>query len=896
MKYLEEQTDEEAIINSIKNGEHPLPVVAQVSLDGTAPNAPPTLKDPNFGLLKRKRLEILIMRGFGYGEQDRKAAILYEYETFRATEEEQLVDTYLRYLQLINDLKKCGDVNEAMGYKKKAVMVTSDSLVLVAEKIKVSKCREKFMVQSKSEGTSSSANKKPEYVKSEDKKADEKKRYMNKVKCYNFKKEGHFAKDCKKAKVKDYNYYKTKMLLAKKDDDEEVLLAEDQAWMESSSDSNQEISVNMVFMAKMEKESESEYETSKYYDNSTNYGLFMDNDDDQEIFHDAIEFASEYFNENHIKRIEKANQQSRDLENQNKDLQDKYDVLKIQVNTFDEKNNEFNEQINVLNKNNDDLLAQTEVLQEQLKVKHVVIDTHTESKELRPSLYDERVIGLGYIPMFLTHSNEALKIEKFKRAIENKIEFAYDYGNLNESYVNEKINFSDDYFQEIINPDFEKIDSLFQQRSSLKPYVPTMILENIIIDLEDEVHMMGNRSLLMNFVEKFLRTVRFGNNDFAAIAGYGDKVIGSMTIKKVYYVKVSQVSESSKKDLEDLFHDFYDEYFDASKISKSPTTNVETSTEEISPRNQEITVPSSNTQLVSNNMVPNVNEASTSHNVFNERLEDAYFDASTAFHDPSNVHTFYQPYPHDKNFDPANVAEALKDADWYILDILKRFGMENCDTVPTPMVEQAKLKLDLVGKPVDHTDYRSMIGSLMYLTSSRTDIIFATCMCARYQENPNEHHVTAVKKIFQYLKGTINLGLWYPKDFGFDLTAYSDADHAGCHLDRKTESEYVDVSGCCAQVLWMRTQLTDYGFFYNKVPIYCDSQSAIAISCNSVQHTRTKHIDVMYHFINDHVEKGTIELYFVGTEYQLADLFTKSLPEARFKFLIEKLGMMSRET
>nr|GEV14832.1 retrovirus-related Pol polyprotein from transposon TNT 1-94 [Tanacetum cinerariifolium] len=240
------------------------------------------------------------------------------------------------------------------------------------------------------------------------------------------------------------------------------------------------------------------------------------------------------------------------------------------------------------------------------------------------------------------------------------------------------------------------------------------------------------------------------------------------------------------------------------------------------------------------------------------------------------------------------------------------------------MVEQAKLKIYLVRKPVDHTDYRSMIGSLMYVTSSRPDIMFATCMCARYQANPNEHHVLAVKRIFRYLKGTINLGLWYPKDSGFDLTTYSDADHVGCHLNQKStpgsiqflgdklvcwsskkqncesistaESEYVTVSSCCAQVLWMRTQLTDYGFFYDKVPIYCDSKSAIAISCNLVQHTHTKHIDVRYHFIKDHVEKGTIELNFIGTEYQLADLFTKSLPEARFKFLVEKLGMMSRET
>nr|GFA66157.1 hypothetical protein [Tanacetum cinerariifolium] len=413
-------------------------------------------------------------------------------------------------------------------------------------------------------------------------------------------------------------------------------------------------------------------------------------------------------------------------------------------------------------------------------------------------------------------------------------------------------------------------------------------------------------------------------------------------------------------------------------------------------------------ESISNDMIPNVDEASISHNVFNEHLEDAYFDVSTSFHDPSNVHTFYQLYPHKKKWtkdhplhkiigdpkssvrkrgqlansclfscllssiEPANVAEALRDADWnkkdesslvirnkarlvavgysqqegvdydetfapvarieairlflayaahkdfivfqmdvkttFLNGILKEevyvgqplgfvskqypdhvyaldkalYGLKKAlwawydvlsqfliESVPTPMVEQAKPKLDLVG------------NQLIIL------IIKA---------NPNEHHVSAVKMIFRYLKGTIKLGLWYPKDSGFDLTAYSDADHAGCYLDRKSESEYITVSGCCAQVLWMRTQLTDYGFFYDKVPIYCDSKSAIAILCNPVQYTRTKHIDVRYPFIKDHVKKGTIELYFVGTEYKLADLFTKSLPEARFKFLVEKLGMMSRET
>nr|GEU87902.1 hypothetical protein [Tanacetum cinerariifolium] len=425
------------------------------------------------------------MHGFEYGEQDRKAAILYEYETFKANEGGQLLDTYLCYLQVINDLKKCGDVNDALGYKKKAVVVTSDPLSLVAEKTK--------------------------------------------------------RENCKKAKVKDYNYYKTKMLLAKKDSDEQDTL----------------------------------YNGRK--------GIGFEN--------------PSYFE---------------------------------------------------------------------------------KEKDLRPSLYDEKVIGLGYTLMFLIHLDEALEIEKFKRARENKIEFVYDYGNLNGSYVNEKINLSDDYFQEIINPDFEKIDSPFQQTSSLKLYVPTVILEKIIIDLEDEVvgilekekenlktneslkskdtfssvrrpkhngfiwkkkgssntsnvdlssvslsklnktvkrysrkdllscnnshlgetssayvchdamnvscnsnmcdlfdennlfifddesvrispvskmpfkkkpydsmnivqiclwiidsgcskHMTGNRALLTNFVEKFLETVHFGNNDFLMIAGYGDVVIGSMT-------------------------------------------------------------------------------------------------------------------------------------------------------------------------------------------------------------------------------------------------------------------------------------------------------------------------------------------------------------------------------
>nr|GFC79687.1 hypothetical protein [Tanacetum cinerariifolium] len=171
-------------------------------------------------------------------------------------------------------------------------------------------------------------------------------------------------------------------------------------------------------------------------------------------------------------------------------------------------------------------------------------------------------------------------------------------------------------------------------------------------------------------------------------------------------------------------------------------------------------------------------------------------------------------------------------------------------------------------------------------TASRPDIVHATCYCARYQAKPTEKHLIAVKQIFRYLKDTINMGLGYPKDTGFELTAFSDSDHAGCLDLRKSTS-----GGIQFLVIWMRTQLTDYGFHFDKIPMYYDSKAAIAISCNPVQYSLTKHIDVRYHFIKEKVKKGIIELFFVETEYQLAGLFTKALLEERFKYLVRRLGM-----
>ncbi|GJR52796.1 retrovirus-related pol polyprotein from transposon TNT 1-94 [Tanacetum coccineum] len=226
----------------------------------------------------------------------------------------------------------------------------------------------------------------------------------------------------------------------------------------------------------------------------------------------------------------------------------------------------------------------------------------------------------------------------------------------------------------------------------------------------------------------------------------------------------------------------------------------------------------------------------------------------------------------------------------YALESLKKYGMESSDPVDTPMVEKSKLDEDPQGKVVDPTHYHGMVGTLMYLTASRPDLTFA-----------------------------VSMGLWYRNDSSIALTAYADADHAGCQDTRRstygsmqllgdtlvswsskrqkniaissTEAGYIALSGCCAQVLWMRSQLTDYGIGFNKIPMYCDNKNAIALCCNNVQHSRSKHIDIRFHFIKEQVENGVLELYFVNTEYQLADIFTKPLCRERIEFLINKLGM-----
>ncbi|GJU09425.1 putative ribonuclease H-like domain-containing protein [Tanacetum coccineum] len=259
--------------------------------------------------------------------------------------------------------------------------------------------------------------------------------------------------------------------------------------------------------------------------------------------------------------------------------------------------------------------------------------------------------------------------------------------------------------------------------------------------------------------------------------------------------------------------------------------------------------------------------------------------------------------------------------DKYVTEILKKFGFTDVKTASTPMETQKPLLKDEDGEEVDVHLYRSMIGSLMYLTSSRPDIMFAVYACARYQVNPKVSHLHAVKRIFRYLKGQPKLGLWYPKDSPFDLVAYTDSDYAGASLDRKsttggcqflgcrliswqckkqtvvanstTEAEYVAASSCCGQVLWIQNQLLDYGYNFMHTKIYIDNESTICIVKNPVFHSKTKHIEIRHHFIRDSNEKKLIQMIKIHTDKNVADFLINTFDVSRFQYLIASIGMLN---
>ncbi|XP_057745411.1 secreted RxLR effector protein 161-like [Arachis stenosperma] len=242
----------------------------------------------------------------------------------------------------------------------------------------------------------------------------------------------------------------------------------------------------------------------------------------------------------------------------------------------------------------------------------------------------------------------------------------------------------------------------------------------------------------------------------------------------------------------------------------------------------------------------------------------------------------------------------------------------------TPIHPNSKLKKGETKKDVDETRYKGMIGSLMYLTSFRPDIVQSVGMRSRFQSKSKESHLSAVKRIIRYVHGTSNFALWYPKIDDFSAVGYCNADFARDRVDRRSTSgircflgkslnvwsskkqstvalstpkaEYIAASSCCSQLIWLKIQLADYKLNVENIPLSCDNMSAINISKNAVLHSRTKYIEVRFHSIREHVQKGNISIQFVKSEDQLADIFIKPLAEDRFCMLRTNLGIISHDS
>lgn len=246
--------------------------------------------------------------------------------------------------------------------------------------------------------------------------------------------------------------------------------------------------------------------------------------------------------------------------------------------------------------------------------------------------------------------------------------------------------------------------------------------------------------------------------------------------------------------------------------------------------------------------------------------------------------------------------------------------MKDCNSVCTPTEMGLKLVKNPEGRKVDSTLYKQIVGSLMYLTTTRPDIMHAVSLISRYMEQPKEMHLLAAKRIFRYLQGTTDFGLFYKKGEKSELFGFTDSDYAGDPDDRKstsgyvfmigsgavcwsskkqpivtlstTEAEFVAATTCACQAIWLRKILEELHFKQQgPTTIYCDSSSAIKLSKNPVLHGRSKHIDVKYHFLRDLTKADTIDLIFCKSENQVADILTKPLKFDIFVKLRKLLGV-----
>lgn len=256
----------------------------------------------------------------------------------------------------------------------------------------------------------------------------------------------------------------------------------------------------------------------------------------------------------------------------------------------------------------------------------------------------------------------------------------------------------------------------------------------------------------------------------------------------------------------------------------------------------------------------------------------------------------------------------------YCINLLKKFGMLACKPIETPMENTVKLCVDKGKELEDPTMYRQIIGSLIYLTLTRPDISFEVGVLSRYMQNPRKPHLDAVRRVLRYVKGTLGYGIKFNQGEKLELVGYCDADYAG-DLDTRrsntgyvfmlgqsavawcskrqptvalstTEAEYRAASMAAQEVVWLLLLLTELQQKDDEsVVIHCDNMSSIHLANNPMFHARTKHIEVEYHFIREKVLEGKIDLTYVDTHHQVADVFTKSLPSVKLKQFREAMSM-----
>nr|GEV79796.1 copia protein [Tanacetum cinerariifolium] len=387
-----------------------------------------------------------------------------------------------------------------------------------------------------------------------------------------------------------------------------------------------------------------------------------------------------------------------------------------------------------------------------------------------------------------------------------------------------------------------------------------------------------DHSRIMNFMKKFIETVRFGNDHFGAIMGYEDYVIGDSVISKIYNKRTRRIMETihiqfdeltepmapvhlstrpapifltpgqisswlvpnpvptapyvplTNKDLEILFQPMFDEYMEPHRVERpvSPDLAVQVPVSSVG-------TPSSTTI---DQDAPSLSILPSSLALQSPSLHQGVAAESTFMEDNPIIPVDNNPFINVFALEPSSDASSSRDVSStesnYVSQTLHHLSKWNKD----------HLLDNIIGNPSRPVSTRKKLS---------TDALW-------YQASPTKKHLEALKWVFRYLRGTINWGIWYPKDTAMALTAYADADHAGY-----------------------------YDFVFNKIPLYCDNRSVIALCCNNVQHSRSKHIDIRHHFIRERVEKGVVELYFVTTDYQLTNIFTKALPRERFKFLLPRL-------